>query len=1080
MGMNFDVIFDDSGGTRDLTDYRSTDQRWDVPTFIDDHVLGAHSSYTSTQAGIRGPVNYAEAMFIDARAGDRPMAITDLEVASTSAFGARVEFTAPAGSASGGHASLYAIRYSSSPIASESDWLGAELFAQHYTPRLAGQSESLRINGLEPGATYHIAVRGVDGAGNLGVLGSSASFTTTAAQSEDDRGRVIPSPYGGRFVFENGDAFLPVGDHLGLSWAFTRTLYPGNIYNPQNGQLINFYNDTPEEGEAEAYFQLLQSRGINTMRIYLELLEPGQLNNPHWPEGGYWLEYPARTYNDEMRQFISNLVTLANDYGVYLILSPFDSFHFRDTFEELVPFASSNGGTLDDLDFFYSDPGTLQQAKDRIDVIAGWVQAMAHNDHVLGWESISEWDAFGWGRHPSGDGTPDRAPDLTLRAQWINALQEYMKQADPDRMVFSSTISRDPRGPVARAVFNSRSFDAYTTHLYTPANLEPINNPDSAKGVRAAEEQAFLTSYWMLRRTDSRPFIDGEWGMSREDWPDGIVSYRDGFQYEDDEDLFRTVLWAGIASGQAGTPLRIVTEELDPNAYILTDPDLPDVSLFSIDGNMRPLQQVMAAFFADTSLGFDWAHASLMPLTSLIRAEAQGRALKAWGSTDGRQGLAYVLHDTNQSSGTVSGATLTIDGLDRDSIFDIEVWSTDVGTTAPMRTISAVFSASGEITFNLPDFDRDLALKFKARDPNARFEKLVAIGVGSRLITFALGADSQPIAEVAGGAEGIDLAGPDSWTTVDLASAANFTGRVVDMTAYSTGPNTVHLALTDDRHHLWVITGNLAAGTWSAQDLTAYIDAPGITGDLTTYQPSWGAIHIAGLDARGHAINYWTVPGAQDWTFTNLKQLFDGPVMQGGLTGYVAAWDGLNLAGLNEAGEVVVYWWAPGLGGEWRTINMTTTFEGPTLVGQLDSYVTPWGGLNIAGLNANGRVVTYWWAPGLERWFTSDITGVSGASSMAAGVASSVTTDGFINLFAIDDEGELYMMRWNLTLDQWSASNATSAASGSDASLPLGAASGGQYMVVGTRTPTGLLALFEFQIGAETWTFEQINLPIIA
>ncbi|MEL7474532.1 MAG: sugar-binding protein, partial [Planctomycetota bacterium] len=77
LGMNFDVIFDQEGGARDLTSNRELDNRFEVPPVIDDHVQGVHSSFRNTGAGIRGPINYAEVMLVDARTSERPDAIGD-------------------------------------------------------------------------------------------------------------------------------------------------------------------------------------------------------------------------------------------------------------------------------------------------------------------------------------------------------------------------------------------------------------------------------------------------------------------------------------------------------------------------------------------------------------------------------------------------------------------------------------------------------------------------------------------------------------------------------------------------------------------------------------------------------------------------------------------------------------------------------------------------------------------------------------------------------------------------------------------------------------------------------------------
>jgi hypothetical protein len=131
VGMNFDVIFDNEGGTRTFVDNHDDPRRFTVPRFVDDHIQGAHSSFHDSLAGLRGPVNYAKAIFLDPAAAERPAAIQDLTVARVSARGARLLFTAPAGTTSGaGHISSYEIRLSAAPIGGEAAWEAATVFAQ--------------------------------------------------------------------------------------------------------------------------------------------------------------------------------------------------------------------------------------------------------------------------------------------------------------------------------------------------------------------------------------------------------------------------------------------------------------------------------------------------------------------------------------------------------------------------------------------------------------------------------------------------------------------------------------------------------------------------------------------------------------------------------------------------------------------------------------------------------------------------------------------------------------------------------------------------------------------------------------
>ncbi|MCW5775397.1 MAG: hypothetical protein KIS87_02980 [Phycisphaeraceae bacterium] len=1084
MGINFEVIFDDSGGMRDLTDRRDLPERFDVPAFVDDFITGVHSSYSTTQAGIRGPVNYAEAMFIDTRAGQRPATVAGVMVTDVTGYSARLRFDAPAGTTTGlGHVSGYDIRYRTSSILNERDWLDATVYENRHVPRLAGLGEEIRLIGLSPGTTYHVVVRAFDAAGALGDLAGSVQFTTQTTVQDPSGGlRLVPSPLGRMLVTERGDAFVAVGDHLGLSWNYTRNLYPGNVWDNEGGVFQNFHDQPSFEGPAGPYFEALAARGINTMRVYLELLNNHWQGNPtvptgpdtpitSAPDGLFWLEWRPGEFNPHMRQFIHNLLEEADRNSIYVILSAFDTFHYDEVFEAFGdsgsavegPWAKNFGGPLSSINDFFQTPETLELAKRRMEVVADWVNESQYGHRVLGWEIPSEWDSYEWTLNAEGNVGPGREPEFTRRAQWIDALAAHMRTYDPHHMVLNSTIAQDPRGPLFRLNFLSRNFDALTPHFYTNANEEPINNPDADRSVRAALEQGNVTAYWLTSEFQRRPIINGEWGMTRVDWPNGRPVYGPGFTQADDEALFRTVLWSGLASGQFGTPLRIVTEELDFNGYILTN-------------GMRKLQQTMARVVMHGVLGFDFARYHPDSLVGRMAwSNTTGHILHLFGATDRDQGIVYVLKDGNAGEGTVFGASVTVHGLRQDTIYDAEVWRTGPNITDPAATLSGLFRSHGSLTFWLPAFGTDLVVRFRARASHGQAEKIVSTPIGETIATFAVGPDLRPFLLLSDGNTG-DV------SRQDIALLTNFRARVHDMTPFVTPDGMLHLAVTDTEHRLWIFSGDHELGTWTVVNKTAEIGAPGLTGDLTTYQPSWGSIHIAGLDARGHAINYWWAPGLPAWEYSDLTSLFSGATMMGGLAGYVAAWDGLNLAGLNERGEVIVYWWAPGLS-DWQTLNMTTLFNGPIFRGQLDAYVTPWGGLNIAGQTASGEVWTYWWSPGLrdqkvaagepDGWEVANISRAAAAPALDRAVAAAVSADGGINLFGLTPAGNLVMLRFSLVTLVWGSSDATALASGPAIDFPVSAASAGGRMIVAAREAGGdpRLGVYTFLLGDEEWEF---------
>ncbi|MBC7834148.1 MAG: hypothetical protein H7Y88_03490 [Phycisphaerales bacterium] len=140
---------------------------------------------------------------------------------------------------------------------------------------------------------------------------------------------------------------------------------------------------------------------------------------------------------------------------------------------------------------------------------------------------------------------------------------------------------------------------------------------------------------------------------------------------------------------------------------------------------------------------------------------------------------------------------------------------------------------------------------------------------------------------------------------------------------------------------------------------------PVFVGDLVAYATSWGGLNVAGLDAQGRIWSVWWAPGLESWSSTNLSETTGAPELVGGLTVYLTPWNGINLAGVDDAGEVRVTWWVPGFGTQWRENNLTEEFSGPGIAaGSLTSFVAAWGGLNLVGIEAaTGEVVSYWWSP---------------------------------------------------------------------------------------------------------------------
>lgn len=982
--MNFDIIFDNDGAARSFWDTRGTADRFALPAYIDDHLQGAHSSYADSQAGLRGPVSYADVLLVDPGAAAAPAPIGDVLVARISAQAATLEFTSPGDLAT--RAWRYEVRVASSPIATESDWRAATPIEQGYIPRGPGLDESLRIVALAPSTLYHVAIRARDAFGNLSPLAGSDAFTTEAAGASPDE-TVTVSPLGAGLVRErDGSPFIPIGDHLGLSWGYTRGLFPGDVWDARAGIFHNFHDQPSYEGPPAPYFFQLQARGINTMRIFLEFPGLDQVGNPDLPRGSYWLEHPAGTFNPDMRRFLHTLLEHADRYDFHVILSPFDTFLYDDVFSTENPFSTALGGPVADINRFFQSPGVLEMAQRRMDTLIGWVHESPFADRILAWEPLNEWDSWEWTLSPEHQGQRER--EMAQRAVWVTQLARHIREADPGRLIANSSVARDPRGPAARIAFNSRDFDLQLPHFYTSGSEEPINNPAADRRLLAAAQHAALTSYWIESRIDPRPVLDGEWGLTRAHWPGGVPGYSGAFTRAEDEGLYRAILWTGFALGQAGAGLRIATDELQPWFHSLTPA-------------MRQSQQAMAQFVE--SGGFDWSRPR-------ARLGVGASDAVAYASGDELQALAYILRDP--AFIPTGSSTLEIADVATDRLFDVEYWDPASPGTAAMASHPGVYSEHGMIRLELPDFVGELVVKMRARPDPAAPAVLAAIEHEGVEWVFTTDHVDRLVASVDGGGE------------IPLARLVGIDRAIRDVEPFITPEGRLNLALLDDRHDVWRLLRE-ADGAWSATNLTRLIDAPGFVRDLAILQPTWGALHIAGLDARGHATNLWWTPAIDRWIHTDLTAQVDGPAL-GSLTAYSTPWDGLNLAGLDGAGHTLVYWWSPELGaGNWRWQDLTSDFGGPALVGTVAAYATPWGGLNIAGTSPDGRVHVYWWAPELpdepDRWRITDISTDAGAPALRPGIRGVVSAAGAIDLAASSVDSGFVRLRWTPQSGIWRA-----------------------------------------------------------
>jgi hypothetical protein len=223
---------------------------------------------------------------------------------------------------------------------------------------------------------------------------------------------------------------------------------------------------------------------------------------------------------------------------------------------------------------------------------------------------------------------------------------------------------------------------------------------------------------------------------------------------------------------------------------------------------------------------------------------------------------------------------------------------------------------------------------------------------------------------------------------------------------------------------------------WDATNLGQHLrdrgqQMPGFTGPLVSYTTRWGALNVVGLDEFGSIWAVWWAPGRTGWSANNLSEMYGTSPISGGLTVFLTPWDGMNIAGIDDAGHLQVTWWIPAFRGiGWKHSDMTAEFDGPLLApASVSSFVSSWGGMNVAGIDQDtGEVMVYWWSP--ERrgigWAVASLTQTVGLdqpriSQVLIGLAP---RDSSLNVFGLDDEGDMIRYFW-MPGQPWSAQNLT-------------------------------------------------------
>ena len=293
----------------------------------------------------------------------------------------------------------------------------------------------------------------------------------------------------------------------------------------------------------------------------------------------------------------------------------------------------------------------------------------------------------------------------------------------------------------------------------------------------------------------------------------------------------------------------------------------------------------------------------------------------------------------------------------------------------------------------------------------------------SPVVTFRSPFDGDSYAAAAADLGVVDYARDDDGTDWDSTLVTTSDdGIVVSNVVAATTSNAMYVAGLNADGDL--ILYQNTDGTWQQRNLSDEFfggQGPGWTGEMFAFTTSWDAVNLVGLDASGDITTVWTAPGLNGWESSNLSAIAGAPTFTGGLSAYTTPWSGVNVTAIDTDGDLNVVWWVPQFEGDWVVTNFNDQFDGPGLMAEtITSYRTPWNGLNIAGLDAQGALHVFWWVPEFAADPSNDFWRVENlsddfdsASRMPVGpLTAQVTGDGVIGIFGVEQDAELVSIYW--------------------------------------------------------------------
>ncbi|RYZ01308.1 MAG: hypothetical protein EOO24_15235 [Comamonadaceae bacterium] len=372
---------------------------------------------------------------------------------------------------------------------------------------------------------------------------------------------------------EHGQPWTPIGQNDAIDWPELAGLFRRR-----------------DLDSVRAHLQWLKAHGVTCLRLMLE-----------YAQGRHrYLERPVGTFVPAMVRLWDDLFALCEEVGLYVLLTPVDTFFTWRRWQHH-PYNRANGGPCEDRSQLITCAATRDAIKARFEFAT---RRWGGSPALFAWDLWNE-------LHPAHGGN-----DAAACAPFVSDLGSFLRELElrvhgrahlQTVSVFGPELASSPA--LCEPVFRHPGLDFANTHLYEFGSID-----DPRDTVAPALAVGRLMRSAIAEASDGRPVFDSEHGPIH-----AFIDRHRILPEPFDDEYFRHIQWAHLASGGAGGGMRW------PNRH-------PHV----LTHGMRRAQQGLAAFLP----AIDWTRFRRRNLNEEVRA-SEGVAAFACG--DAQQAVVWLL-----------------------------------------------------------------------------------------------------------------------------------------------------------------------------------------------------------------------------------------------------------------------------------------------------------------------------------------------------------------------------------------------------------------------------------------------------